>query len=150
MKIQIPVNDTGSFKHRNSTKTATESKCQWIHSVSNIVLHATLEVYMVKPKEIKKQKWLHIYAQKYKEEIHKVREETRKHVSKWCLYPLRAFDRVVNGLNFAQVPFLNPSICSQIKQSQTTSVWTVLQHCHCTAETASDACVQKVIHIYKQ
>lgn len=87
------------------------------------------------------------YAQEYKEEIQRVIEETRQHVSRWRLYPLRGFsthfDKVINDLlNFGWFPFLNPSICSKNKtkkkkqQKHKLVVWTVLQNCLCTAETA--------------
>jgi len=65
------------------------------------------------------------YAQEYKEEIQRVIEETRQHVSKWCLYPLRGFsmhfDEMVNDLlNFGWFPFLNPSVCLKKKNIKKT------------------------------
>lgn len=91
---------------------------------SNTVLHFTLEVYITESKN-RTEESDYTYAQEYKEEIQRVIEETRQHVSKWCLYPLRGFsthfDKMANDLlNIGWFPFLNPSVCSKkIKKSQT-------------------------------
>lgn len=81
---------------------------------TNTVLHSTLK--SSQHKKVKDCRRDYTCAQEYKEEIQRVIEETRQHVSKWCLYPLRSFsmhfDNTVNDLlNFGCFPFLNPSVC---------------------------------------
>lgn len=79
-------------------------------------LHSTSEVYTLRKAKNRREESDYTYAQEYKEEIQRVIEETRQHVSKWCLYPLRGFsmhvDKMVNDLlNFGWFPFLNPTVC---------------------------------------
>lgn len=85
-----------SWSHRNRTKTQTKSKCD-SGIDSNTDLHSTLEVHITETNKDRRSDYT--CTQEYKEEIQLVIEETRRHVSKWCLYLLRGFsthfDRVV-------------------------------------------------------